>query len=296
MAAKRKNPVPAGLAGPRVAGEPGEPVGAFLEVLAKTRAAGLAIDRFEVTNDLVLEPPTEARNRKMDRTRAAYLLAQTAVLQLMQYPEMPPEPPRPLPDQVSAELDRLASKVEALLGSDADPVVVEGLRAAVTATAIHVRDKVEAEDPDAYEQYLRRFEEYTRMREGYAERKQKELQAAYDQGEEALSGYNEALVGDEQVYQRVNEFFDNRPYFEREAFENGIKARFLRLPEDGKCRACGSVVDPKAPNSEQTSSTGLPTTGTSLNPISPSISAAPTPETGSAEPDAGTSSSTTSTG
>lgn len=297
MAAKaRKNPAPPPPHRPRVAGEVGEPVGAFLETLAQTRAAGMAIDPYEITTDLVLEPPNEDRVRALDRYSSAYLLAGSAVFQLVQYPEMPPEPPRPLPDQVSAELDRLANKVESLLGSDADPAVVEGLRAAVTATAIHVRDKVEAEDPDAYEAYLRRVEEYHQMRQGYAERKQRELKVAYEQCEETLESYQEAMCGDAETYQRVKEFFHDRPVWQKRAFEEGVKARFLQQPKDGKCQICGSVVDPKAPGSEQTSSTGSPTTGTNLNPTSPSISAAPTPATGSAEPDAGSSSPTSSTG
>src|SRR4029077_5516687 len=112
MASKaQKNLVPRATVRPHVVGEQGEPVGAFLRILSETRAAGLAIEKFDVTADLVLEPPNESATKAMDRYRAADLLAQTGVLQLMQYPESPPDAPEPPHNQVAFELERLANKV-----------------------------------------------------------------------------------------------------------------------------------------------------------------------------------------
>ncbi len=54
----------------------GEPTGKWAEVLAKTRTAGKAIEPFEITDGLVLYPPTPARAKAMGR---ATLAAQSAV-------------------------------------------------------------------------------------------------------------------------------------------------------------------------------------------------------------------------
>lgn len=61
----------------------GEPTGAFARVLAETRAAGMAIDPFEITEDLVLQPPTETQTKLIEHYSAAYLLAQGSALQLL---------------------------------------------------------------------------------------------------------------------------------------------------------------------------------------------------------------------
>lgn len=75
---------------PRVVSVGGEPTGAFARVLAETRAAGLAIERFEITEDLVLEPPTETQMDLVEQYSAAYLLAQSSALNLLR--SQPPAP------------------------------------------------------------------------------------------------------------------------------------------------------------------------------------------------------------
>lgn len=54
----------------------GEPVGKWAQVLAETHAAGKAIEPFEITETLVLHPPTPARARRIG---AAQNAAQAAV-------------------------------------------------------------------------------------------------------------------------------------------------------------------------------------------------------------------------
>lgn len=61
----------------------GEPIGRFAEVLREARAAGLAIEPFQITDDLVLLPPTESQMKDLEHYSSAYLLAQASALQLL---------------------------------------------------------------------------------------------------------------------------------------------------------------------------------------------------------------------
>lgn len=208
MAAKPKKAMKSSPArAPRVVSVFGEPVGRFEQVLAETRAAGMAIEPFEVTEDLVLYPPTPSRVKALDQYSAAHLMGQAAALNC-------------------------------------------------------VRDGGTTE----------------------------ELNAIYAQIEDAETAYNEALFGGADIYQQINEFFADRPDWERKAFENAVKNQFLRIPIDGCCQACGQVVDPKAPSGETESSGSSSTTGMSSSPTSPDTSTEPTPETGLGEPALGLSS------
>ena len=78
-------------ASPRVVTAGGEPVGRFAQVLAETRAAGLAIEQFEITDDLVLFPPNKARQRQLEQASAAYILAQSVAVDLIRTQGEPPE-------------------------------------------------------------------------------------------------------------------------------------------------------------------------------------------------------------
>lgn len=212
-------------ASPRVVTAGGEPTGRFAQVLAETREAGLAIDDFEITADLVLTPPTEARQKALEESSAAYLLAQSVAVDLIRTQGAAPD------------------------------------------------------DPD--------------KRTRWAQTQQEALRNATKAAEDAERAFNVALFGGEDVYQQVQEFFADRPDWERKAFESAVNQQFRRLPKDGKCQACGHQVDERLGESEGESSGLSSTTGTSSKTTSPSNSTEPTPETGSAESAPGPSSSTT---
>jgi hypothetical protein len=213
------------VASPRVVSAAGEPVGRFAQVLAETRAAGMAIEPFEITADLVLYPPTEARTKQMQESSAAYLMAQAVAVRLVQ--------------------------------TQADP-------------------------PDDEEERIR-----------WAQTQQEALTNAYETSRAAEQKFNEALFGGPEMYQRVCEFFEDRPEWERKAFENAVNEQFRQLPKDGVCQSCGQMVDPSQGESEGESSGLSSTSGPSSKTTSPSNSTEPTPETGSAESAPGPSSSAT---
>lgn len=212
-------------ASPRVVSVAGEPTGRFAQVLLETREAGLSIEPFEITEDLVLQPPSRARVKAMEQASAAYLLAQTSAV--------------------------------ALVGSQGAAPTDDDERAV------------------------------------WAKKRQEELSNAYALADEAEQAFNEALFGDADVYQRVCEFFEDRPGWQRQAFENAVNQQFRRLPKDGTCQACGQVVDENAGESEGESSGSSSTSGTSSTVTSPQNSTEPTPATGSAVSDPGPSSSST---
>ncbi|MBU8830829.1 hypothetical protein [Mycolicibacterium goodii] len=76
---------------PRVVASPGEPTGRFAQLLAQARHKGMAIEPYEITEDLVLYPPTEERLKALDQLSAAHILAQAAVVDLMRTQGKPPE-------------------------------------------------------------------------------------------------------------------------------------------------------------------------------------------------------------
>ena len=211
-------------ASPRVVTAGGEPVGRFAQVLAETREAGLAIEPFEITDDLVLYPPNRFRQRQIDDSSQAYIFARSVAIELM---------------------------------------------------------KVRAPD----------FEDAAEMTR-WVETQKNALAEANKLASEAELSYNEALFGGPEAYQRVQEFFADRPEWEHRAFENALNEQFRQLPKDGICQACGQVVDQREGESEGESSGSSSTTGTSSTTTSPSRSES-TPGTGSEEPDPGPSSSTT---
>lgn len=222
---KKATKVSPATASPRVVTVGGEPIGRFAQVLAETRAAGLLIDKFEITDDLVLYPPNEARQKALEQTSAAYLLAQASAVALIRTQGIPPDEP---------------------------------------------------------EERIR-----------WAQTQQEALKTAYEAAEAAELAFNEALFGGPEVYQRVQEFFADRQYPERQAFESAINQQFRRLPADGVCLACGHEVTPEVGESVGESSGGSSTSGQSSSETSPSNSTEPTPETGSEEPAPGPSSTTT---
>lgn len=220
---------PVRSASPRVVSAAGEPVGRFAQVLAETRAAGLAIEPFEVTEGLTLYPPTEARTRKMDKWQASYLMAESTVASLV-----------------------------STMGTPPDAV----------------------EDPEG--------------RKAWAETQQKALENAQKTAEDAEREFNAALYGDAEILQRVEEFFVDRPDWEKKAFADAVNSQFRRLPIDGKCQACHQAVDGGAAGeSEGESSGGSSTSGENSTGTSPSNSTELTPATGSGGSDLGPSSSTT---
>lgn len=126
-----------------------------------------------------------------------------------------------------------------------------------------------------------------------------EIQARID---EALTAYNEALLGEDE-YRRVEAYFADQDSWKQELFLNAVKAQFLRLPDDGGCQVCGhvpdaleervaqleaalAVIDPEHPalggelGKEPESSTSSSTTGTSSTPTSPTSSTGSTSRTG----------------
>jgi hypothetical protein len=291
MAAKKRLPA---TPAPRVVGPPGEPVGAFLQTLQQARDAGLSIEPYDITPDLVLQPLTEARSKALAAASAANLLAQTAAVKLVQNPEDPPAPPRPLPNQIAAELNDLANSIKRMMSAgDVDDGLIEQMIVAVRNVGANV-DAMPPPDLAEYDDYLRQFERYTELRNGFPARQQRELKACQEMAEEAEEAYTQALIGADSN-QRVQEFFADRPDWQREVFVDAVTKRFLRLPDDGRCLACGHV-DPKERSSALTSAIGSSTTGMKSPPTSPSTSEEPTPTTGSEEPDLGSTSPTCSTG
>jgi hypothetical protein len=223
--AKKKATRVSPTAAPRVVSAAGEPIGRFAEVLRRTREAGLAIDEFDVAENLTLYPPTEARMKALERYSAAYLLAQSSVVSLIRTQGDPPE-----------DLDERIT---------------------------------------------------------WAQKENEALTAAYAQADAAEQAFNEALFGGAEVYQQVQEFFADRPDWEKKAFETAVNEQFRRLPVDGKCQACGQSVDDAAGESEGESSGGSSTSGQSSRETSPTSSTESTPETGSEDSGHGTSSSPT---
>lgn len=75
-----------------------------------------------------------------------------------------------------------------------------------------------------------------------------QVDSAYlDQINEVVSSsnesYNRALFGD--AYTGVNEFFEDRPKEEWNAFYADVQDRFMPVPDDGKCPTCGHVEEPE---------------------------------------------------
>lgn len=87
----KKKATKGSLGAPRVVAAPGEPTGRFAKLLAEARYKGMAIEPYEITDDLVLQPPTEDRLKALDQLSAAHLLAQAAVVDLMRTQGEPPE-------------------------------------------------------------------------------------------------------------------------------------------------------------------------------------------------------------
>lgn len=223
----------------------GEPTGRFAQILAETRAAGIGIDKFDITEELVLYPPRPHQVKAIDRTSAAHLAAQIASIRAVQ------DGGPPIPDFVPP-------------APDASPETIAAYAEAINA----VRE----------------------ARKGWFQQQQQEREEIHQQLEAAETAYNEALMGGTEQYERVQEFFADRGDWERQAFEHALKSQFLRLPTDGRCQLCGTVVDEEAAGKELTSSTSSSTTGMSSRPTSPTTSEELTPETGSAEPAPGPSS------
>lgn len=239
-------------ASPRVVSVGGEPVGRFAQVLAETRRAGLAVDEFQITDELTLYPPNETRMKALEQYSASYLLAQASAVSLLRTQGDPP--PIPVPG---------------------DP----------------------PDDPAQHKAWAASWDEELKAayerRNSWALAQQEALRSAYSQAEAAEQAFNEALYGGAGVLQEVEEFFADRPDWEKKAFGQAINEQFRRLPHDGRCQACGHEVDSEAGEPAGGSSGGSSTAGSSSKGISPSTSTEPMPATGSEDSDPGLSSSPT---
>jgi hypothetical protein len=69
----------------------GEPIGRFARILAEARDKGLAVEPYEVTEELIIYPPTETRLKALDQASAAHLLAQAAAVDLVRSQGVPPD-------------------------------------------------------------------------------------------------------------------------------------------------------------------------------------------------------------
>lgn len=226
-APKRKTTKVSPTAAPRVVSAAGEPIGRFAQVLADTRAAGMAIDDFDIAEGLVLPPPTELRMKALEQCSAAYLLAQATAVSLI---------------------------------------------------------RTQGDAPDDLDERIT-----------WAQKQQQALANAYQAAEDAELAFNVALFGGEELYQQVQEFFTERPNWEKAAFETAVNQQFRRLPVDGCCQACGQAVDAEAGESAGESSGGSSTSSQSSKETSPSTLMEPMPATGSEDSDPGPSSSPTPT-
>ena len=238
---------------PRVVAVGGEPTGRFAQVLAETRRAGLAVDEFDITEDLTLYPPNESRMKALEQYSAAYLLAQSSALSLLRTQGDPPAIPEPKGEPPT--------------------------------------------DPEQHKAWAAAWDEELKAayerRNSWALAQQESLRAAYEQANAAEQAFNEALYGGPGVLQEVEEYFADRPDWEKKAFSQAINEQFRRLPHDGRCTACGSEVDQQAGESVGEFSGGSSTSGSSSKGTSPSTSTEPTPETGSEDSAPGPSSSPT---
>ena len=88
----------------------GEPVGHWAKVLTETRAKGKAVDPFEVTEDLVIYPPTPERARQM---QAGTMSVQAAIAAAANAVRM---------GATQQELDEIQKQIDA-----GDTVYLEGL-------------------------------------------------------------------------------------------------------------------------------------------------------------------------
>lgn len=134
-----------------------------------------------------------------------------------------------------------------------------------------------------------------KAREVWAKTQQESLRNAYDAADEAEKKFNEALFGGPDVLQQVDEYFASRPWDERAIFEQDINKEFRRLPDNGVCQFCQSVIDAEAGESVGESSGGSSISGQSSKETSPIPSTESMPATGSEESDPGPSSSPTPT-
>lgn len=202
-----------------VAAAAGEPVGKWAQVLAETHAAGKAIEPFEITENLVLYPPTPARAKRIGAATNAAQAAVGAMFNAVKF-GAPPE----------------------------------------------------------------------------------EVQQIQDLMERCDVEYTKAIVGDDE-YDAVQEYFANRPEWEREAFIDAIKKQFLRLPDEDEVdlnerveqleKALAELDENHpllTPGKGNESSTTSSTTGMQSRETSPESSMESMPETGAAEPGPGPSS------
>lgn len=182
-------------------------------------------------------------------------------------------------DQASAAKLLAQASIAALLSNES------------VAPPMEPTEQAPTEDPRERAEWLAaRRKELSEQRVAWIQQRQNELDEGYRQVEAAVTAYNEALFGDAEVYQQVNEYFVTRPAWERRAFEKDITEVFLKLPVDDHCQACGQAVKPEAGEPAGESSGGSSTSGTSSTVTSPSSSTESTSSTGSVEPAAGPSS------
>lgn len=203
--------------GSPVAVATGDPVGKWAQVLAETHAAGKAIEPFEITENLVLYPPTPARAARIG---AATNAAQAAVAAM-----------------------------------------------------------------------------FNASKHGAPPEEVKQIQELMEQCD---LEYTKAIVGDDE-FDAVQQYFEGRGEWEREAFINALKKQFLRLPDQdeidlkervGELEQALKDVDPEhplltTPGKGNESSTTSSTTGMQSRETSPSTSTESTPETGAEEPGPG---------
>lgn len=191
----------------------GAPVGKWAQVLADTHEAGKAIEPFEITENLVLYPPTPARAKRLGAAQNAAQAAIAAMFNAAKFGAT---------GQEVSEIQRLI------------------------------------EDSDL---------EYTK-----------------------------ALIGDNE-FDAVEEYFADKPEWQRSAFIEAIKKQFLRLPDDdevdlqdrvGKLEEALAEAAPDhpllAPGKGNESSTTSSTTGMQSRETSPESSTESTPETGAEAP------------
>lgn len=100
----------------------GEPVGRWAKVLAEGQEIpGFAIEPFEVTDDLVLQPLTPRRASKLGAAQNAYLVALAAMANAQRFGATKEET-----EQIQASIDAsITAYNEALFGEDEYPRVVE---------------------------------------------------------------------------------------------------------------------------------------------------------------------------
>lgn len=182
---------------------------------------------YEVTDQIVVTPPTKARRQRMTEATMSIAVQQSLLAEAMnhvlaarpEYPSMPTPPAPGASKAVYAAYESAAAHFDSLV-----------------AAWENLNDKWEASVDDH----------------------QRVVQTISDRITADSEEYTKALFGD--AYEAVIAYFDDQDAGLWQAFQDDIQYHFKlavrppQVPESGVCEHCGSVVDPEAAGKASASS------------------------------------------